>query len=149
MKKNSYGIMALMIVFGLLLAACTAPQAPTPTPAPTPSPTPAPTPTPAPAPSPAPVPPTPEQMEAIAAGKALFANKGCAACHGANAEGTDAAPSLANHTAAMVRAQVRQPMETMPAFTVEMLSDEELEQIARYINSLVVEADVTHEEEGH
>jgi mono/diheme cytochrome c family protein len=40
-------------------------------------------------------------------------------------------------------------METMPAFTVEMLSDEELEQIARYINSLVVEADVTHEEEGH
>jgi hypothetical protein len=37
----------------------------------------------------------------------------------------------------------------MPTFTVEILSNEELEEIARYINSLDVDADVTHEEEGH
>ncbi|MFQ6015306.1 MAG: c-type cytochrome [Anaerolineae bacterium] len=88
--------------------------------------------------------PTPELAEE---GKALFAQKGCAACHGSNAEGTDIAPALAGHSREQVFKQVRNPVGEMPALTEEQVSDEELEKIAAFIESLGPVAEHRHEYE--
>jgi hypothetical protein len=53
-----------------------------------------------------------------------------------NAEGTDTAPALAGHTHEQILEQVRAPMGAMPAYSVSQISDEELEQLAEYIESL-------------
>ena len=67
---------------------------------------------------------------------ALFASKGCAACHGQDGEGSAIAPALAGHSQQMVKRQVRNPRFQMPAFSKEQISDEELEAIAQYIANL-------------
>ena len=72
----------------------------------------------------------------VQAGIALFADSGCTACHGDDAAGTDIAPSLVGHTTEQVRAQVREPSGTMPAFSAEQISDDDLDRIAVYIMSL-------------
>ncbi|MCH8206425.1 MAG: c-type cytochrome [Chloroflexi bacterium] len=69
-------------------------------------------------------------------GHALFLAKGCASCHGENAEGSTIAPALAGHTETQVRRQVRNPRFKMPAFTPEQISDDELEAIAHFITGL-------------
>ena len=69
-------------------------------------------------------------------GHALFIAKGCAACHGQNAEGTSIAPALPGHNEQMVKNQVRNPRFQMPAFSLEQISDEELEAIAGFIVNL-------------
>ena len=69
-------------------------------------------------------------------GRRLFQSKGCVACHGPEAQGTDLAPNLAGKTADVIRHQVRQPKEKMPPFSTEQLSDSELEAIIQYIESL-------------
>ena len=61
---------------------------------------------------------------------------GCAGCHGKSAEGTSIAPALAGHTPAMVERQVRTPRFRMPAFSVQQVSDGELEAITGYIAGL-------------
>ena len=71
-----------------------------------------------------------------AEGHEIFISKGCAACHGQNAEGSTIAPSLAGHTEAMVERQVRNPRFRMPSFTEDQVSDGELGAIAHYIASL-------------
>jgi len=71
-----------------------------------------------------------------AAGRQVYVEAGCSACHGLNAEGTDVGPSLAGHAAAQVHQQVRSPLAQMPAYAEAQLSDEDLEKIALYIAGL-------------
>jgi mono/diheme cytochrome c family protein len=80
--------------------------------------------------------PTPTSVDRIAAGGQLFIDKGCVACHGQNAEGTDIAPALPGHNAEQTKRQVRSPRGTMPRFSPESISDDELGMIAAYIKSL-------------
>lgn len=87
--------------------------------------------------------PTPEPASR---GQQLFVSKGCSACHGAQGEGTDIAPGLGGHTGEQVKRQVRAPMGLMPAFAPDIISDQELEQIAQYIETLAVGH--RHDEEG-
>ncbi len=69
-------------------------------------------------------------------GRTLFVSKGCAACHGENAEGSSIAPALPGHNEEMVKKQVRNPRFQMPAFAVSQISDEELAEIAGYVSGL-------------
>lgn len=81
--------------------------------------------------------PVPQHEPAPAAeGRSLFVAKGCAVCHGQNAEGTSIAPALPGHTKDQVIRQVRAPRFQMPAFSGVQVSDEELGKIADYIESL-------------
>ncbi len=79
---------------------------------------------------------TPTPVDHTAAGKQLFIDKGCAACHGQNAEGTDIAPALPGHNEEIVKRQVRSPLGSMPRSGPELISGDELEMIADYIGSL-------------
>ncbi len=76
------------------------------------------------------------QSSEEASGRDLFISKGCAACHGQNAEGSSIAPALPGHTEEMVKRQVRNPRLQMPAFSESQVSDDELEAIAHYVSSL-------------
>ena len=76
------------------------------------------------------------EPSAEAQGRDLFLGRGCAACHGQDAQGSDIAPALPGHSKAAVTRQVRAPLGIMPAYSVTQLSDEELEAIARYIEGL-------------
>jgi len=76
-----------------------------------------------------------DDHEDIEAGEALFSAKGCAACHGDDAEG-GVGPALAGHTSDQVRAQVRTPVGAMPACDASVITDEELDQLAAFIVSL-------------
>ena len=80
--------------------------------------------------------PTAAVTVADSPGHSLFIAKGCAACHGQNAEGTTIAPALPGHNEQMVKNQVRNPRFQMPAFSLEQISDEELEAIAGFIVNL-------------
>ena len=66
----------------------------------------------------------------------MFAAKGCAACHGQNAEGSPIAPALPGHSEEMVIRQVRNPRFQMPAFSESQITDDELDAIAGYIVGL-------------
>ena len=66
-----------------------------------------------------------------------FEAAGCGVCHGEDAEGSAIAPALAGHSAVQVRRQVRTPRDTMPAFSVEALSDDDLGEIIEFIERLV------------
>ena len=72
----------------------------------------------------------------IQAGMTLFADNGCTACHGDDASGTDIAPALVGLTMEQIKDQVREPSGTMPPFSAEQISDNELDQIAVYLMSL-------------
>ncbi|MFC2046430.1 c-type cytochrome [Chloroflexota bacterium] len=79
----------------------------------------------------------------VGEGKALLADKGCASCHGANGEGVEnLGPALPGHSGEVVFNQVREPRQVpegsaqMPAFGVDQISDEELEKIVAFIESL-------------
>lgn len=84
------------------------------------------------------VPAPTESLEPIVKGSGhdLFNSKGCAACHGRNAEGSPVAPALPGHTEEMVKRQVRNPRFLMPAFGENQINDRELETIAQYIAGL-------------
>lgn len=77
-------------------------------------------------------------------GERLFAVKGCSACHGLGAEGSDIAPGLPGHSAEQVLRQVRNPVGSMPAFGAERISNQELDLLAFYVESL--EAGDAHSE---
>ena len=93
-----------------------------------------PTAVPAPAPTSASASSSPIALEAH--GAQLFVEKGCAACHGQNGEGSAIAPALPGHTAEQVRRQVRNPIGLMPKFGPERLNDEELEELIEFITGL-------------
>lgn len=115
---------ALVIFLPLMLTAAACGAAAAPTVVATPEPTPA-------------FASTPSPTIALEAdGKQLFVEKGCAACHGQNAEGSAIAPALPGHTAEQVRRQVRNPIGSMPRFGPEKINDEELEKLIEFISEL-------------
>ena len=65
----------------------------------------------------------------------VYRTVGCASCHGAQGEG-GVGPALAGHTPEQVRQQVRNPVGNMPPFSREQLSDEDLEKIVAFVQSL-------------
>ncbi len=73
---------------------------------------------------------------AVAAGHALYLEKGCSACHGADARGSAVGPPVAGIEASAIVEQVHTPREQMPVFSKDALSRHELEQIATYLSSL-------------
>lgn len=89
-----------------------------------------------PEPTPSPTPTTAPPPTALSPEHQLFIDKGCAACHGRNAEGTDFAPPLAGHTAAVVKRQIRAPLGIMPVFPPDKVSNEELNAITEFIVGL-------------
>ncbi len=95
--------------------------------------------------------PTPAVQEVsaedmAAEGLEIFRAVGCAACHGQNGEG-NIGPALAGHTREQVFRQVRTPKgDIMPAFSPEELSDEDLEKIVAWIDSLGEEMVMEHSE---
>ena len=72
----------------------------------------------------------------VSEGQRLFIANSCSACHGSNGEGSAIAPGLAGHSGAQVKRQARAPLGMMPVFSPTQLSNEELDQIAQYIESL-------------
>ena len=76
--------------------------------------------------------PTPT-LDPVVRGEELFESRGCAACHGKDAQGTHLAPAIGGHSVEAVMAQVRTPRGQMPAFSPEKISDEELNFIAAYV----------------
>ena len=88
-------------------------------------------------------PATVSAASAVEEGKALLADKGCASCHGASGEGVgNLGPALPGHSSEAVFGQVREPRQVaegsvqMPAFGTDQISDEELEKIVAFIESL-------------
>jgi mono/diheme cytochrome c family protein len=75
---------------------------------------------------------------AAAAGATLFRDKGCAYCHGANAQGTQKGPSLANVRKIMKPAQVTGQIENggqkMPSFS-DSLSHDEVAQLVAFLRA--------------
>ncbi|MCX6032056.1 MAG: c-type cytochrome [Chloroflexi bacterium] len=168
MKKLSF-----LILFAVILAACTPAAMPTPAPAPTatmtpataipPSATPIP-PTATPIPSTAtPIPPTatpaPPMATSVpptatasptaakpdaALGEKLWAQAPCVRCHGPAAEGKRG-PKLAGTglTFDQVLLQVRRGGDPMPAFTADEISDQDLRHIYAWLRSLTPQAQPT------
>jgi mono/diheme cytochrome c family protein len=78
----------------------------------------------------------------------LYTTVGCAACHGAEGQGS-VGPALAGHTRDQVFRQVRTPKgDIMPAFSEDRLSDVDIENIVVWIDSLGSEMVMEHSEEG-
>ena len=75
-------------------------------------------------------------IKTLPVGHQLFVTKGCAACHGQNAEGSAIAPALGGHSGNQVRRQVRAPLGLMPVFPPDKVSNGELGEIAGFIESL-------------
>lgn len=154
-------LVAAVLAMVLLAFAC----APTPTPTPTPPPKPPAAPSPAPAatkpavpPTTAPAPtkpaPAPTKPAAPAAsptapaakpaaspaakttsgGQAVF-QANCVACHGATGEG-GVGPNIRGKTEDVVKRQVRNGGQRMPPFSASQISDQQLNDLATYVNSL-------------
>ena len=81
----------------------------------------------------------PASLSLAEQGQQLYLTKGCSGCHGLSAEGSDFAPALPGHSADQVRRQVRNPQRLMPAFGPEQVSDEELDLLVVYVESLDAE----------
>ncbi len=148
-RIGQYRLAGLLVLLALVLAAC-AGTSPTPTPAPTATPVPT-------------LQPTAEPMATTEAahdegdkgmgmaddghdeevelsdeareGYEIYLSVGCATCHGDKGQG-GVGPALAGHTPEQVRRQVRNPVGNMPAFSTEQLSDEDLEKVIAFVQSL-------------
>ena len=117
--SRHFGVaLVLAIVLALLLVACGSNATPTPTP--------------------------PASLSLPEQGQQLYLAVGCSGCHGLDAEGSDFAPALPGHSADQVRRQVRNPQRLMPAFGLDQVSDEELDLLVAYVESL--EAGGSHSE---
>ncbi len=78
-------------------------------------------------------------------GRALFMEN-CAACHGATGGGAsvgsnNVAPSLANATIFQVSEAIRAGPGIMPVFGRDVLSDRNVDDIARYVNAMQTRSD--------
>ena len=121
----------------------TATLAPGVTPSPTPIPQPTATPTPTPVATATPV-PTPTSSGGANAGKQLYSDVGCAACHGADGKGGPIAPPVIRFSADQIRTAAgngdRIPGSKYPRpmspITVGDLSNAELDQIIQYMLTL-------------
>lgn len=77
-----------------------------------------------------------DEDDLVATGREVYLDVGCAQCHGQDAEGSMMAPALAGHTPEQVRRQVRNPVGMMPRFDEDDLSEDDLEALTAYIDSL-------------
>ena len=117
------------------------PSSPAATLTPTPTPTSIPTPTPEATPTPTPVPEPPQDLTAA---KQIYTDLGCDFCHGQQAEGSRNGPALHGLSADDIRIAVREGIRNadssypvqMPAYPTSNLSNEELEQIISFLQSL-------------
>ncbi len=78
-------------------------------------------------------------------GRSLF-NENCAHCHGAVGNGAsvgydNVAPSLMNATVFQVAEAIRSGPEIMPRFGPDLLSDQDVSDIARYVNYVQTQSD--------
>ena len=85
-------------------------------------------------------------------GRLLFAEH-CAVCHGTTADGSsvgsdNVAPSLRNATAFQVAEAVRAGPGVMPRFGPDVLSAQDVDDIARYVNALQTETLFPAEDAG-
>jgi mono/diheme cytochrome c family protein len=88
---------------------------------------------------------TPGDDASIATGKQLFDTVGCWSCHGFNGQGAmsrgiASGPHINARVlpeAAFIH-QLRAPVGVMPAYTADVLSDEQVRDIYRYLGSLPV-----------
>lgn len=75
---------------------------------------------------------------AASAGATLFRDKGCAYCHGANAQGTPKGPSLENVRKTMkpgkIVSQIKNGGQKMPSFE-DALSNDEIAQLVAYLRA--------------
>lgn len=69
-------------------------------------------------------------------GQRLYLAAGCAKCHGQQGEGGVVGPPLAGLDPALIKAMARMGPAGMPAFTLEMLSDDQVKEIGAYLGSL-------------
>lgn len=60
----------------------------------------------------------------------------CQRCHGADARGTDLAGGIRNDGFGATRAAVRNGPSTMPSYTAEQISDDQIQLIVDYISTL-------------
>jgi mono/diheme cytochrome c family protein len=78
------------------------------------------------------------KKESEQAGANLFRDKGCAYCHGTNAQGTAKGPSLAHVRAALKAPQITDQIlnggQKMPSFQ-DSLSNDEVAQLVAYLRS--------------
>lgn len=84
-------------------------------------------------------------------GKKVFADAGCAACHGAQAQGTSLAPQISPPPlvlAAMI-AYVRQPTGKMPPVPVATASDAQLADVYAFLLSVAPKAARAEELKGN
>jgi ubiquinol-cytochrome c reductase cytochrome c subunit len=84
----------------------------------------------------------------ILAGRKLFAEN-CAQCHGATGDGAsvgyqDVAPSLAGTTLFQIGEATRAGPGVMPRFGRDVLSDQDVSDIAHYVNFVHTRADIWH-----
>lgn len=87
----------------------------------------------------------------IASGKSAFAAAGCAACHGAQAQGTSIAPAVAPpplDLPAMI-SYVRQPTGKMPPVPVATASDKQIADIYAYLQSIAPKTAPAEELKGN
>ncbi len=83
-----------------------------------------------------------------AAGLELYRAVGCAGCHGQDGEG-NIGPALAGHTREQLFRQVRAPKgDIMPPFLEDRLSDDDVEKIGAWIDTLGEDMVMEHGEEG-
>jgi len=82
--------------------------------------------------------PAQASRDSIDNGKRFFSSAGCAACHGAQGQGTSLAPQIAPPPLELKQliAYVRQPTGKMPAVPVNTASDDELADIYAYLKSI-------------
>jgi len=81
----------------------------------------------------------------VARGRALF-NENCAHCHGVAGNGAsvgydNVAPSLMNVTVFQVAEAIRAGPDVMPRFGPDVLSDQDVSDIARYVNYVQTHSD--------
>jgi mono/diheme cytochrome c family protein len=78
------------------------------------------------------------EKESEQAGANLFRDKGCAYCHGTNAQGTQKGPSLANVRkklkAPEIASQIQNGGQKMPSFS-DSLTNDEVAQLVAYLRA--------------
>ena len=82
----------------------------------------------------------------IDAGRNSFVSQ-CASCHSVDGTGSDRAPTVLGRSEELLVAQVRDPEGEMPAFSIGVLPDDELDLIVHYVSSLEDVTDSDHAEE--
>lgn len=78
----------------------------------------------------------PATTNAIIRGQELFVASGCATCHGIQGQGGPVGPVIVGSSANDLRTKIDKGPGGMPAFAHDALSDDQLADIAAYLQSL-------------